>query len=300
MTTERQLGKWCRFHFETGTISIPSIFITNTGNLRSLFKEKDEYEMKDVDVSTGRVFADYIMSRRYDVDYETVARDERMALREYMIALKAWAMGRRYNLYGLVVLAREHVIDLAELVNPIWVLEVTVDTPLAMKHITGIIHRIDDFTWDVLETTTKRQATDILLHMQPPDTVGRLWVMLQFMQKAQGPALQRGQRLVAQTLPTLLPGVTEYLQLRQELMRAREGINPEDDTPFEEDVDEYDEIPFDHFIPGAKIKCGKIMRAMVGSIKSSQNIGTRNKEKPSKRDKYIFYCPFYFIRSSLR
>ncbi|RKK12904.1 hypothetical protein BFJ66_g7764 [Fusarium oxysporum f. sp. cepae] len=271
MTTERQLGKWCRFHFETGTISIPSIFITNTGNLRSLFKEKDEYEMKDVDVSTGRVFADYIMSRRYDVDYETVARDERMALREYMIALKAWAMGRRYNLYGLVVLAREHVIDLAELVNPIWVLEVTVDTPLAMKHITGIIHRIDDFTWDVLETTTKRQATDILLHMQPPDTVGRLWVMLQFMQKAQGPALQRGQRL-----------------LRQELMRAREGINPEDDTPFEEDVDEYDEIPFDHFIPGAKIKCGKIMRAMVGSIKSSQNIGTRNKEKPSKRDKYIF------------
>ncbi|KAJ4277908.1 hypothetical protein NW764_007940 [Fusarium oxysporum] len=240
------------------------------------------------------------MSRRYDVDYETVARDERMALREYMIALKAWAMGRRYNLYGLVVLAREHVIDLAELVNPIWVLEVTVDTPLAMKHITGIIHRIDDFTWDVLETTTKRQATDILLHMQPPDTVGRLWVMLQFMQKAQGPALQRGQRLVAQTLPTLLPGVTEYLQLRQELMRARESINPEDDTPFEEDVDEYDEIPFDHFIPGAKIKCGKIMRAMVGSIKSSQNIGTRNKEKPSKRDKYIFYCSFYFIRSSLR
>ncbi|KAJ4040141.1 hypothetical protein NW761_010629 [Fusarium oxysporum] len=212
------------------------------------------------------------MSRRYDVDYETAARDERMAWREYMIALKAWAMGSRYNLYDLVVLAREHAIDLAELVNPIWVLEVTVDTPLAMKHITGIIHRIDDFTWDVLETTTKRQATDILLHMQPSDTVGRLWVMLQFMQKAQGPALQRGQRLVAQTLPTLLPG----------------GINPEDDTPFEEDVDEYVEIPFDHFIPGAKIKCGKIMRAMVGSINSSQNIGTRNKEKPSKRDKYIF------------
>ncbi|KAF6520292.1 hypothetical protein HZS61_016709 [Fusarium oxysporum f. sp. conglutinans] len=201
------------------------------------------------------------MFRRYDVDYETAARDERMAWREYMIALKAWAMGSRYNLYDLVVLAREHAIDLAELVNPIWVLEVTVDTPLAMKHITGIIHRIEDFTWDVLETTTKRQATDILLHMQPPDTVGRLWVMLQFMQKAQGPALQRGQRLVAQTLPTLLPGVTEYLQLRQELMRAREG---------------------------AKIKCGKIMRAMVGSINSSQNIGTHNKEKPSERDKYIF------------
>ncbi|SCO89831.1 uncharacterized protein FRV6_13959 [Fusarium oxysporum] len=261
MTTERQLGKWCRFHFETGTISIPSIFITNTGNLRSLFKEKDEYEMKDVDASTGHVFADYIMSRRYDVDYETAARDERMAWRECMIALKAWAMGSRYNLYDLVVLAREHAIDLAELVNPIWVLEVTVDTPLAMKHITGIIHRIEDFTWDVLETTTKRQATDILLHMQPPDTVGRLWVMLQFMQKAQGPALQRGQRLVAQTLPTLLPG---------------------------EDVDEYVEIPFDHFIPGAKIKCGKIMRAMVGSINSSQNIGTHNKEKPSERDKYIF------------
>lgn len=204
--------------------------------------------MKDVDASTERVFADYIMSRRYDVDYETAARDERMALREYMIALKAWAMGRRYNLYGLVVLAREHAIDLAELVNPIWVLEVTVDTPLAMKHITGIIHRIDDFTWDVLETTTKRQATDVLLHMQPPDTVGRLWVILQFIQKAHGPALRRGQRLVAQTLPTLLPGVTEYLQLRQELMRAREGINPEDDTYFEEDVDEYIEIPFDHFI----------------------------------------------------
>ncbi|EXA38127.1 hypothetical protein FOVG_12125 [Fusarium oxysporum f. sp. pisi HDV247] len=276
MTTERQLGKWCRFHFETGTISIPSIFITNTGNLRSLFKEKDEYEMKDVDASTGHVFADYIMSRRYDVDYETAARDERMAWREYMIALKAWAMGSRYNLYDLVVLAREHAIDLAELVNPIWVLEVTVDTPLAMKHITGIIHRIDDFTWDVLETTTKRQATDILLHMQPPDTVGRLWVMLQFMQKAQGPALQRGQRLVAQTLPTLLPGVTEYLQLRQELMRAREGINPEDDTPSR------------RMSISAKIKCGKIMRAMVGSINSSQNIGTHNKEKPSKRDKYIF------------
>ena len=118
MTTERQLGKWCRFHFETGTISIPSIFITNTGNLRSLFKEKDEYEKKDVDASTGHVFADYIMSRRYDVDYETAARDERVAWREYMSALKAWAMGRRYNLYDLVVLAREHAIDLAELVNP--------------------------------------------------------------------------------------------------------------------------------------------------------------------------------------
>ncbi|KAG7406978.1 hypothetical protein Forpe1208_v013367 [Fusarium oxysporum f. sp. rapae] len=228
------------------------------------------------------------MTRRYDVDYETAARDERMALREYMTALKAWAIGRRYTLYGLVVLAREHAIDLALLVNPIWVLEVTVDTPLAMKHITGIIHQIDYFTWDVLETITKRQATDILLHMQPPDTVGQLWVMLQFMQKAQGPALRRGQRLVAQTLPTLLPGVTEYLQMRQELMRAREGMNPEHDTPFEHDVDEYFEIPFDHFIPSAKIKCGKLMRAMARSINSSQNIGTRNKEKPSKRDKYIF------------
>ncbi|EWY99700.1 hypothetical protein FOYG_03664 [Fusarium oxysporum NRRL 32931] len=34
-------------------------------HLRSLFDEKDDYEMEDVDASTGHVFADYIMSPRH-------------------------------------------------------------------------------------------------------------------------------------------------------------------------------------------------------------------------------------------
>ncbi|KAF4495664.1 hypothetical protein FAGAP_8218 [Fusarium agapanthi] len=292
MTTERQLGKWCQFHFDTATFNIPSSLITNTGNLRSLFKDKDEYEMKDVDESTGHVFVDYIMSHTYEVDYETAEQDERMALREYTIALKAWALGRMYNIYGLAMLARKHAVELAELINPVWALVATVDTPLVMKHITGIIHRIDDHTEDVLQSTTRQQATEALLHVQPPETVGWLWVILQLMQKAQGPALERGWRMVEQTLPTLVPGLTEYLLFREDLRQEREHMDPEDD-----DVVEYFMTLFNHWIPSAKIKCGKVMRAMVGSNNSSQKIGTRNKEKPAQRDKCIFY-PFYFIRSS--
>ncbi|KAH7240873.1 uncharacterized protein BKA55DRAFT_542180 [Fusarium redolens] len=299
MTTQRQLGKWCRIHFETVTISIPSNFITYHRNLRSLFKEKDEYEMTDVDDLTGYVFVDWIMSRGYDVDYDCAAQDENIALREYIIALKAWAIGRRYNLYGLAVLAREHAVDLARLVNPIWVLEVTVDTPLAMKHISGIIHRIDDHTSAVLNTTTRHQAETFILRMQPPETVGRLWVMLQLMQIAQGPALRRGKRLVLQALPTLMPGLTEWLQIRRELIRERDRITPQDAIPAENDVDEHSESPFNHFIPTAKFKCGKIMRAMAGSINSSRTIGTRNKEKPSKRTKVYCCSPSFFIGSSL-
>ncbi|KAF4946764.1 hypothetical protein FGADI_10968 [Fusarium gaditjirri] len=244
MTTERQLGNWCKFHFETGEISVPSISIINTGNLRSLFREADEYEMNDVDETTGRVFAHYITSRRYDIDYETAARDQRMALREYMTALKAWALGRRYNLYGLVVLAREHAVDLSKLVNPMWVLEATIDTPLAMKHIDGIIHRIDDLTSDLLNSTTERLATGTLLHMSPPTSVGRLWVMLQFMLKARGPALRRGRRLVAETLPDLLPGMEEYLEYIQRVTQQNEGIDPGEGIPFEEDVAEHASRPY--------------------------------------------------------
>ncbi|PNP74815.1 hypothetical protein FNYG_11952 [Fusarium nygamai] len=294
MATERQLGKWCQFHFNTTTLNVPSIYIINTGTLRSLFKYKDEYKMKDVDESTGRVFVDYIMSHTYEVDYETAEQDEDMALREYKIALKAWAIGRMYNIHGLDVLAREHAAKLAELMNPVSALVATVDTPLVMKHITGIIHRIDYYTEEFLQSVTRQEATEILLCVQPPETVGWLWATLQLMRKAQGPALERGWRLVHQTLPTLVPGLEEYLEfreeLRQELRREREHMVPEDVDPFDDEAEAVEHFltPFNHWIPDAKIKCGKVMRAMVGSFNSSQKIGTRNKEKPPERDKYFF------------
>ncbi|KAF5705913.1 hypothetical protein FMUND_11889 [Fusarium mundagurra] len=283
MTTKRQLGKWCQFHFETATFNVPGIYITNTGTLRSLFKNKDECKMKDVDESTGHVFVDYIMSHTYEVDYESAEQDEVMALREYKIALKAWAIGRKYNISGLGFVAREHAVKLAELIHPVWALVATVDTPLVMKHIPGIIHRIDDYTEDVLQILTRRQATDILSRMQPPETVGWLWVLLQVMKKAQGPALERGWHMVDQNLPTLVRGLTEYLEFLHELRREREHMDPEDD-----EFVQYFQTLFDYLIPDAKIKCGKVMRAMVGSFNSSQKIATRKKEKPPERDKCIF------------
>ncbi|KAF5544008.1 hypothetical protein FPHYL_11115 [Fusarium phyllophilum] len=287
MATKRQLGKWCQFHFNTTTLNVPSIYIINTGTLRSLFKRKDEYKMKDVDESTGRVFVDYIMSRTYEVDYETAEQDEDMALREYKIALKAWAIGRMYNIRGLVVLARDHAVKLAELMNPVSAFVATIDTPLVMKHITGIIHRIDDYTEEFLQSVTRQEATDILLCVQPPETVGWLWATLQLMRRAQGPALERGWVMVAQTLPTLVPGLLEYLVFRQELRQEMGLMDPEDDEPFDDEV-VYFQTLFNHWIPDAKIKCGKVMRAMVGSFNSSQKIASRNKEKPPERDKYIF------------
>ncbi|KAF5620075.1 hypothetical protein F52700_11395 [Fusarium sp. NRRL 52700] len=214
----------------------------NTGNLRSLFKGKDECQMKDVD----------------EVDYKAAEQDEDMALREYKIALKAWALGRMYEIHGLAVLAREHAVKLAELINPVWALVATVDSPLVMKHIPGIIHRIDDHTEAVLESTTRQQVTEVLL--------------------PQGPTLERGWRMVVQILPALVPGLTEYLLLREELRQEREHMDLEVDETF---------TFFNHWIPSTKAKCGIVMRAMVGSIQSSQKVATRNKEKPPKRDKYI-------------
>ncbi|KAF5613315.1 uncharacterized protein FSUBG_1045 [Fusarium subglutinans] len=294
MTTERQLGKCYQFHFVTTTYNIPSSFITNTGSLLSLFKDKDEYEMEGIDDYTGCVFINYIVSHTYEVDYETAEQDEEIASSDYKTALMAWALGRMYNIYDLVLLARNHVVKLAKLINPVWRLSMTVDTPLAMKHITGIIHRIDDYTDEVLESTTRQQATETLLHVQPPETVGGLWSILQLMQKAQGPALDRGWRMVNQTAPTLVPELTEYLASLQEMAQESEQMYPEDD-----DVVEYSLTPFNHWIPSAQIKCGKVMRAMVGSNNSSQKIGTRNKEKPAPSDKCIFTISFtYFIRSS--
>ncbi|KAF5988680.1 hypothetical protein FBULB1_1336 [Fusarium bulbicola] len=280
MTTERQLGKCYQFHFDTTTYNIPSSFITNTGSLLSLFKDKDEYEMEDIGDYTGYVFINYIVSQTYEVDYETAEQDEEIASSEYKTALQAWALGRMYNIYGLVLLARNHVVKLAKLINPVWRLMTTVDTPLAMKHITGIIHRIDDYTDEVLESTTRQQATEHLLYLQPPETVGGLWAILQLMQKARGPALDRGWSLVNQTAPTLVPELTEYLASLQEMAQESEHAHPEDD-----DVVEYSLTPFNHWIPSAQIKCGKVMRAMVGSNNSSQKIGTRNKEKPAPREK---------------
>ncbi|KAF5585276.1 hypothetical protein FPCIR_8356 [Fusarium pseudocircinatum] len=262
-------------------------YIIFTGTLRSLFKDKDEYKMKDVDGPTGRVFVDYIMSHTYEVDYETAEQDEDMALREYKIALKAWAIGRMYNIHGLVVLAREHAAKLAELMNPVWALVEIVDTPLVMKHITGIIHRIDDYTEEFLQSVTSQEATDLLLRIPPPSSVGWLWATLQLMRKAQGPALERGWRLVEQRLPTLVPALKEYLLLREELRREREHLVRQAVNPFDDEAVE-SPTPFNHWIPDAKIKSGKVMRAMVGSFNSSQKIGTRNKEKPPERDKYIF------------
>ncbi|KAF5541849.1 hypothetical protein FMEXI_7773 [Fusarium mexicanum] len=280
MTTERQIGKCYQFHFDTTTYNIPSSFITNTRSLLSLFKDKDEYEMEGIDDYSGYVFMNYIVSHTYEVDYETAEQDEEIASRAYKIALNAWALGRMYNIYGLVLLARNHVVKLAELINPLGRLITTVDTPLAMKHITGIIHRIDDQTDELLESTTRQQATVDLLHLPPPETVGCLWAILQLMQKARGPALDRGWRMVNQTAPTLVPELTEYLASLQEMAQESEQMHPEDD-----DVVEYSLTPFNHWIPSAKIKCGKVMRAMVGSNNSSQKIGARNKEKPAPRDK---------------
>ncbi|KAF5657622.1 hypothetical protein FDENT_14185 [Fusarium denticulatum] len=288
MAPERQLGKWCQFRFTTTTLNVPSLYIIFTGTLRSLFKDKDEYEMKDVDGSTGRVFVDYIMSHTYEVDYDTAEQDEDMALREYKIALKAWAIGRMYKIHGLVVLAREHAVKLAELMNPVSALVGTVDTPLVMKHITGIIHRIDDYTEEFLQSVTRQEATDLLLCVPPPETVGWLWATLQLMRKAQGPALERGWRLVEQTLPTLVPVLGEYLLLREELRREREHMVPQAVDPFDDEAVEDFLTPYNHWIPDAKIKCGKVMRAMVGCFNSSQKIATRNKEKPPERDEYFF------------
>ncbi|KAI1008945.1 hypothetical protein LB504_001908 [Fusarium proliferatum] len=301
MTTQRQLGKSCQFRFEDTTFGIPSTLIIKTGKLGLLFKHKDEYKMKDVDESTGRVFVEYIMSQTYEVDYETAGQDQDMALREYKMALTLCAIGCRYDIIDLGLLAKEHAIKLAELIiNPASVLVAIVDAPLALKHIPGIIHLIDEYTEIVLQTATRRLATEFLLSMDPPDTLGWLWLMLQVMQKAEGPALERGWDMVAQTLPTRVPGLIEYMQIRQEYLQEREQINLGDDAPLEDDVEDDvedgvgddDEVhfqpPFNHFIPSAKIKCGKVMRAMVGSINSSQKFATRNKEKPAKRGRYIF------------
>ncbi|SCO06173.1 uncharacterized protein FFE2_11006 [Fusarium fujikuroi] len=297
MTTQRQLGKSCLFRFENTTYSIPSTLITKTGNLGSLFKHKDEYKMKEVDESTGRVFVDYIMLQTYEVDYETAEQDQDMALREYKIALTLCAIGCRYEISGLGFLAKEHAVKLAELIiNPASVLVATVDAPLALKHIPGIIHLIDEYTVIVLQMATRRLATDFLLRIDPPDTMGWLWLMLQVMQKAEGPALKRGWDMVAQTLPTRVPGLIEYMQLREEYLQEREQTYLGDDAPLEDDVEDDDEVHFqplfNHFIPNAKIKCGKVMRAMVGSINSSQKFATRNKEKPAKRSRYIFIIRF--------
>ncbi|SCV44533.1 uncharacterized protein FFB14_08264 [Fusarium fujikuroi] len=293
MTTQRQLGKSCLFRFENTTYSIPSTLITKTGNLGSLFKHKDEYKMKEVDESTGRVFVDYIMLQTYEVDYETAEQDQDMALREYKIALTLCAIGCRYEISGLGFLAKEHAVKLAELIiNPASVLVATVDASLALKHIPGIIHLIDEYTVIVLQMATRRLATDFLLRIDPPDTMGWLWLMLQVMQKAEGPALKRGWDMVAQTLPTRVPGLIEYMQLREEYLQEREQTYLGDDAPLEDDVGDDDEVHFqplfNHFIPSAKIKCGKVIRAMVGSINSSQKFATRNKEKPAKRGRYIF------------
>ncbi|KAG4278650.1 hypothetical protein FPRO04_06705 [Fusarium proliferatum] len=297
MANQRQLGKSCLFRFENTTYSIPSTLITKTGNLGSLFKHKDEYKMKDVDESTGRVFVDYIMLQTYEVDYETAEQDQDMALREYKIALTLCAIGCRYEISGLGFLAKEHAVKLAELIiNPASVLVAIVDAPLALKHIPGIIHLIDEYTAIVLQRATRRVATDFLLRMDPPDTMGWLWLMLQVMQKAEGPALERGWDMVAQTLPTRVPGLIEYMQLREEYLQEREQTYLGDDAPLEDDVGDDDEVHFqplfNHFIPSAKIKCGKVMRAMVGSINSSQKFATRNKERPAKRSRCIFIIRF--------
>ncbi|KAI1026808.1 hypothetical protein LB505_000891 [Fusarium chuoi] len=301
MTTQRQLGKSCQFRFEDTTFSIPSTLITKTGKLGLLFRHKDEYKMKGVDESTGRVFVDYIMSQTYEVDYETAGQDQDMALREYKMALTLCAIGCRYDIIDLGLLAKEHAIKLAELIiNPASVLVAIVDAPLALKHIPGIINLIDEYTEIVLQRTTRRRATEFLMSMDPPDTVGWLWLTLQVMQKAEGPALERGWDMVAQTLPTRVPGLIEYMQIRQEYLQEREQMHHGDDAPLEDDigddVEDDDEVhfqpPFNHFIPSANIKCGKVMRAMVGSINSSQKFATRNKEKPAKRNRYIFIIRF--------
>ncbi|KAF5968313.1 hypothetical protein FCOIX_11473 [Fusarium coicis] len=287
----QRLGKWYQFRFNNLTLNVPSTYITNNGTLSLLFKDKDEYKMKDVDELTGRVLVDYIMSHTYEVDYETAKEDEDMALREYKIALKAWAIGRRYNIHSLAVLARDHAVKLAEFMNPVWALVEIVDTPLVMEHITGIIHRVDDYTEEFLQSLTREEATDLLLRIPPPSSVGWLWATLQLMRIAQGPALERGWSLVHQTLPTLMPGLRECLPLLEELrrvIRENEYRAPAAIDPFDDDDDAVEHVlnPFNHWIPDAKIKCGKVMRAMVRNFNSCQKIGTRNKEKPAERDKY--------------
>lgn len=291
----QRLGKWYQFRFKNLTLNVPSTCITNNGALSLLFKDKDEYEMKGVYELTGRVFVDYIMSHTYEVDYEAAEQDEYIALREYKIALQAWAVGRKYNIRGLALLARDHAVKLAEQhLRPVLALVATVDTPLVMKHITGIIHRIDDYTEEFLQSLTRQEARDILLSVKPPKTVGWLWATLQLMRKAQGPALERGWYLVHQTLPTLVPGLGECLSLLEELRRViqeSEYRAPAAIDPFDDAV-EHVLNPFNHWIPDAKIKCGKVMRAMVRNFNSCQKIGTRNKEKPPERDKYFFYYSF--------
>jgi hypothetical protein len=63
--------------------------------------------MRDVDSSTGHVLVDYIISCRYNVDYDSAEEDENIALREYIIALKAWAVGRRLGLQALAAVKPE-------------------------------------------------------------------------------------------------------------------------------------------------------------------------------------------------
>ncbi|KAF5551084.1 hypothetical protein FNAPI_7511 [Fusarium napiforme] len=293
VSLEPRLSKWCQFRFKNLTLNVPITKITNTGTLSLLFKDKDECEMKDVDGPSGRVFVNYLMSHTYEVDYETAEEDEDMALREYKIALKAWAIGRMYDIDGLVVLASGHAVKLAELLHPVPALVATVDTPLVMEHITGIIHGIDYLTEKLLQSVTRQGATDLLLLVQPPKTVGWLWATVQLMRKAQGLGLERGWYLIRETLPTLMPGLQECLPLLDEIRQLTREIEygaPEAIDPFDYDDDAVEHVlnPFNHWIPDAKLKCGKAIRAMVRNFNSSQRIGTRNKEKPAERGTYLF------------
>jgi hypothetical protein len=90
-----------------------------------------------------------------------------------------------------------------------------------------------------------------------------------------------------------MPGLRECLPLLEELrrvIRENEYRAPAAIDPFDDDDDAVEHVlnPFNPWISDAKLKCGKVMRAMVRNFNSCQKIGTRNKEKPAGRDKYFF------------
>ncbi|KAF4333330.1 hypothetical protein FBEOM_12843 [Fusarium beomiforme] len=279
-----------RLHLETEVIRFNWHDLKEKGNLLTRFKDKNDYHMPGIDNETGRVFVNFLKTQQYEVDYSAAERDPIVGDKVYKTALTCWALACFFNMPSLKEAARTHTIELADLFNPLYVVEVSANCRKASDHIPDLQDFIDFYAEKILLQTSRNVAEEILMQADPPYSPGDAYVLGQLMLKAHGEALNRAFVLFMKVPIPMLPARI-LPQVMQHIRQQQEANVPE--PPHFHFLNEpyYVPVPvvIHAFVEPTTFKRGKMMRAMAGPVNIKQHVGTRDKEKPAKRNKGFSY-----------
>ncbi|KAF9776368.1 hypothetical protein IL306_005459 [Fusarium sp. DS 682] len=288
----------CRIHFESEAISFDRFHLANGGNLRLSFEGTNEFAMREVDNEAGHVFINYLETEHYEVDYDAAEQDPIVGGKAYKTAVTCWCLAFRFNIPAFEELARNHTLRLAKLIDPLYVVQVSVDSEQAIEVIPGFEYIIENYSEEILLQTPRARVEEVISQADIPQTPGEAYVMAQLMLKAQGETLIQAWRLIIRAPINIIP----FHILRQVPPPRRQ----EEETVYEPQRLRFLNEAFYIIIPKLtyhrvetpKLKRGKVMRAMAATSYDKQHVGTRNKEKLARMKKAFFNSFLFFIRPS--